>query len=88
VCFQHLIQKYIGDEEIYKKLREKLTDEEIADSMLIPQDLSDAERQKTNKELLAFRFKLLRNQTEEKRIYFDQLRSKYLMEDNLKKRRF
>jgi len=73
-------------EKIYKKLRKEYTDEEIADSMLIPQDLSASEKKKADEELLAFRIKLLKEQTEDKRIYSDLLRFKYLMEDYIKEK--
>lgn len=72
-------------EKIYKELKKKYTDEEIADSMLIPQDLSNEEQKIANEELKAFRFKLLRERTEEQRIYSDLLRFKFLMEDYIKK---
>ena len=68
-------------EKIYKELRKKYSDEEIADSMLIPQDLSESEQKKADEELRAFRFKLLREQTEEQRIFSDLMRFKFLMED-------
>jgi len=68
-------------EKTYKELKKKYSDKEIADSMLIPQDLTDEEKTKANKELAAFRMKLLKKQTEDKRIYTDLLRFKYLMED-------
>jgi len=73
-------------EKIYKQLRKKYTDEEIADSMLIPKDLTDAQRKKADEEFLAFRMKLLKEQTEEKRIYADLLRFKYLMENYIEDR--
>lgn len=72
-------------EKIYKELRKKYTDEEIADGMLIPEDLTEKERATADEELLAFRMKLLQEQTEEERIYSDLLRFKYQMEDYLKK---
>lgn len=68
-------------EKLYKELRKEYTDEEIATSMLIPKDLSKAEEEKANEELRAFRFKLLREQTEEQRIYSDLMRFKLLLED-------
>ena len=71
-------------EEIYQKLRKELTDEEIADSMLIPADLSPEEEKKANEELRAFRFKLLANMSEEQRIYSDLLRFRYQNEGYLK----
>ena len=75
-------------EKIYKELRQKYTDEEIAESMLIPQDLTAEETQNANEELLAFRLKLLNEQTEEQRLYSDLLRFKYLMEDYIKSHPF
>jgi len=75
-------------EKIYKELRKKYSDEEISNSMLIPKDLSPSETKQANEELLSFRFKLLYKQTEEKRIYSDLLRFKYLMEDYIKDQYF
>ncbi len=37
-------------EKIYKKLRKKLTDEEIVNAMLILQDLTEEEKRKSNEE--------------------------------------
>jgi len=70
-------------EKIYQKLRKTLTDEEIADSMLIPVDLSVEEKKKADAELRAFRFKLLNEMTEEQRIYSDLLRLRYQIESYL-----
>lgn len=72
-------------EKIYNELSKKYTDEEIGESMLIPEDLTAEERAEADEELLAFRFKLLQEQTEEERVYSDLLRFKYQMEDYLKK---
>ncbi len=52
-------------EEIYKKLKEKYTDEEIVDSMLIPADLSEQERKELDKEMREIRMQKLREMTEE-----------------------
>ena len=68
-------------EKIYQRLRKEYTDEEIADSMLIPADLSEEELKAAREELKAFRFQLLRTQTEEQRIHADLLRFKFLLED-------
>lgn len=68
-------------EAIYQKLRERLTDEEIADSMLIPADLTPEERMLANEELRKFRFQQLAEMSTEKRMYADLLRFKYQMED-------
>lgn len=71
-------------EKIYNELRKKYTDKEIAESMLIPEDLSPKEKKKADEQLIAFRFKILKEQTEDKRIYSDLLRFKYIMEDYIK----
>ena len=68
-------------EKIYKKLRKELTDEEIVDSMLIPQDMTEEEKEKSNEEIRAFRFKLMRERTEEQRVYSELLRFKFLLEN-------
>jgi hypothetical protein len=68
-------------EEIYQKLRKEYSDEEIADAMLIPADLTPEEEVQANKELKAFRFKLLAEMTEEQRIYADLLRFRYQLEN-------
>lgn len=73
-------------EKIYQKLKEQYTDEEIADSMLIPADLSDEEKEEGNKELRAFRLKLLSDMTEEQRLYSDLLRFRYLLEEYIENR--
>lgn len=73
-----MMKKY---EEIYKELRKKYTDEEIAKSMLIPADLTEEERKKANEELRAFRFNLLSERTEAQRIFSDLMRFRFQMED-------
>ncbi len=75
-------------EKIYQKLRKKYTDEEIADSMLIPADLTEAEKKKADEELRVFRFKLLQEMTEEQRIYSDLLRLRYQIETYITKEEY
>ncbi len=75
-------------EKKYKELRKKYTVEEIAEAMMIPQDLTPEEKEKANEELRAFRFKMLKEQTEDKRIYSDLLRFKYIIEDYIKENIF
>ena len=75
-------------EKIYNELSKKYTDEEIGEAMLIPEDLTEEEKEKATEELLAFRFKLIQEQTEEERIYSDLLRFKYQMEDYIKNESF
>ena len=73
----------INSEKIYQSLRKKYTDEEIADSMLIPADLTEEERQQADEELRQFRFELLKNRTEKERIFSDLLRFRYQIEHYL-----
>lgn len=68
-------------EKIYQKLSKYLTDEEIADSMFIPADLTEEEQKRANEELSAFRFKLLSEMTEDQRLYSDLLRFRYQLEE-------
>lgn len=75
-------------EALYQQLREKYTDEEIASSMLIPEDLSEEEQKKADEELRAFRFKLLSERTEEQRMYSDLLRMRYQLERYIKESTF
>ena len=72
-------------EKIYKELSKKYTDEEIADSMLIPADLTEEELKQANEELREFRFKLLRERTEEQRIYSDLMRFRFQIEEYIDK---
>lgn len=75
-------------EKIYNELSKQYTDEEIVESMLIPEDLTLEQQKKTKEETGALRFKMLREQTEKQRIYSDLLRFKYLMEDYIKEKAF
>lgn len=69
------------NEKIYQRLKEQYSDEEIADAMMIPGDLSAAEKKEADQELRAFRFKILAETTEEQRLYSDLLRFRYLLEE-------
>ncbi len=76
------------NEKVYQKVSKHLTDEEIADSMLIPADLTDEEQKRADEELRAFRFKLLAEMTEEQRVYSDLLRFRYQLENYLENDEF
>ena len=67
-------------EKIYKELRKKYTEEEIAESMLIPADLTEEERKKAEEEIREFRFKLLTERTENQRIFSDLMRFRFQLE--------
>lgn len=71
-------------DKTYNKLREKYTDEEIADAMLIPADLTEQEQKEVDSEIRAFRMKLLSEMTEEQRTYSDLLRFRYQLENYIK----
>jgi plasmid maintenance system antidote protein VapI len=55
-------------EEIYKKLREIYTDEEIAEGYMIPETLTKEEQKISDEEFRKLRFALLNNRTEKQRI--------------------
>lgn len=75
-------------EKIYRELRKQYTDEEIADFMLIPADLTEEEKRKADEEIRAFRFKLLRERTEEQRLFSDLMRFRFQMEEYIKEEEY
>lgn len=72
-------------EEIYQELRKKYTDEEIAESMLIPADLSKEEQEEADRQMRAIRMERLRSMTEEDQILSDVMRLKFQIEGYVKK---
>lgn len=77
-----LIQKrrQMKYEAIYQKLKKKYTDEEIAESMLIPADLTPEEEKQMAKEMKAIRFQRLKEGSEKDRILADVMRLRFQME--------
>ena len=75
-------------EKIYKQLKKEMAEDDIADYMLIPKDLTEEELKKSNEEIKAFRFKLMRERTEAQRIYSELLRFKFLLENYINKEPF
>lgn len=75
-------------EKIYQELRKKYADEEIAGAMMIPADLTSEEQIQASEQMLAFRAKLLEQQTEADRIDSDLLRLRFLMENYIKQEGF
>ena len=69
-------------------MKEDISDEEIADSMLIPTDLEEEEKQQADEEIRVFRQKMLREQTEENRIYSDLMRFRFQIEDYIDNQNF
>jgi plasmid maintenance system antidote protein VapI len=74
--------------KIYQKLKKKYTDDEIADAMLIPADLTEAEEKQLAGEMKAIRFRKLREVTEEDRILADVMRLRFQIEHYLKEDKF
>ncbi|MCB0650944.1 MAG: hypothetical protein KDC85_06690 [Saprospiraceae bacterium] len=75
-------------EKIYQDLLKQYTVEEIAESMMIPANLTEDEQKEANEALKAFRFKVLSERTEEQRIYSDLLRFRYQLENYLQNETF
>ncbi len=74
--------------EIYERLRKKYTDDEIADSMMIPADLSDKEGKELAKEMKRIRMQKLRETSEEDQILSDVMRLRFQMVDYVQKQNF
>ena len=70
------------------ELREKYSDEEIAEYMLIPQQMTKEEKKESDEVLRAFRFNLLREKNIEQRIFSDLMRLRFQIEDYLKQKDF
>jgi plasmid maintenance system antidote protein VapI len=75
-------------EKIYQELRKKYTDEEIAESLLIPADMTKEEREEADRQMRALRMEKLRNMTEGDRILSDVMRLRFQMETYVKKGNF
>jgi len=75
-------------EKTYKELRKKYSDEEIAESMLIPQDVTKEEAEELAKEMKEFRMQKLKETTEEDAILSDVMRLRFQIEHYLKKEPF
>lgn len=75
-------------DKIYQRLKKKYTDKEIADSIMIPADLSDNEKITLAAEMKAIRFQKLKETTEEDRILADVMRLRFNIEAYLQKNTF
>ena len=74
--------------KIYRQLKKRYTDEEIVDSMLIPEDLTESEKETLATEMKEIRLKSLRETTEEQQIVADVMRLRFQMENYIKKEPF
>jgi len=61
-------------DEVYKKLREIYTDEEIAEGYMIPATLTEEEKKVSDEEFRKIRFQLLNNRTEKQRVLSEVIR--------------
>jgi len=75
-------------DKIYQQLKEKYTNEEIADSIMIPADLSKEEKTALAAEMKAIRFQKLSETTAEDRILADVMRLRFDIEAYLQKNAF
>ncbi|MBV6428279.1 MAG: hypothetical protein KIPDCIKN_02806 [Haliscomenobacter sp.] len=71
-------------EEIYQKLRSQYTDDEIADAMLVPADLTEQEKQALAAEMKEIRLQKLLKMTEEDQMVSDAMRLRFQMEAYIK----
>lgn len=76
------------NEEIYWKLREYLTDEEIAEGYMIPDDLSEEQEAKAHADMRALRLAQRANRSEEDRLLSELMRMKLLIRDYLRQSAF
>lgn len=72
------------NEEVYRKLKESLTDEEIADAAVIPADLTESERKEAEEEIKSVRLQQLRTMSEHDRMVADVMRLRFRMENYVK----
>jgi len=72
-------------EKIYKELSKQFSDEEIVERYVIPEDISEAEKESLELEFKKLRLKSLKTRSEEQRILGELMRMKLLMKDYLVK---
>ncbi|MEM8900043.1 MAG: hypothetical protein AAGC85_18150 [Bacteroidota bacterium] len=70
--------------ELYQKLLKQYSDQEIADSMLIPAQLNEPQKTYERKEFVEKRMSMLNDMTEEDRMRADIMRLRFQMEGYLK----
>jgi len=75
-------------DKVYQELKKKYTDEEIADSMLIPKDHSEEENKRIQKEFGVLRMKLRAERTPEEVLLSELLSIKYRIEGSIQHKSF
>jgi len=68
-----------GTEKVYRKLREKYTDEEIVDSVLFNEDLSAKEQREVDEEFRKIRLERLSSMTAKDKLIGDMMQMKILI---------
>lgn len=75
-------------DKMYKKLRQKYTNEEIAEAYLFPITRPRKEKEKLDKEFGEFLTKLRENRTPEEKLHAKMLQLKYQMQDYVGSKRY
>ena len=75
-------------DKIYKELRKQFSDEEIVERYVIPEGLSEQEREEIEAEFRKLRLKSLRERTEKQRLLSELMRMKLLIKDYLERSEF
>ena len=75
-------------EKIYKQLKKKYTDEEIAESVMIPEDLSEEEEKQAREEFVKLRMKRRQEMTEKEKLLSGLLSIKYQIKSYVLSRDF
>lgn len=70
--------------DIYNQLREQYSDKELAEAFVFPDVLTGKAKQEADKEFVKLRMELLKNRTEEDKIYSDLVRLWILMKEYIK----
>ncbi len=77
-----------NQEELYKNLQKELSDEEIAEGYLFPENPEPNEKENISHEFRKLRFKALMERTEEQRLLSELMRMKILMREYFEQSRF
>ena len=76
------------NQEKFHQLQKQYTIEELADAMMVPEELSATELAKANEEFRALRLQMLANQSEEQRLFADVVRLSFLIKEAIKQAAF
>lgn len=71
----------VEHEKTYQKLRKELSDEEIAEAYVFPEDLDEKEKAEAEDDFRELRWKALKERTEEQRLFGELMQMRLLMRD-------